>query len=100
MEVAFMALRFLAYIFTCGHSYFFSSSFFVLAIISSFNTQYAKIPAFISFNHQSMLGKFPLIATIGVVALNALSTFAEYGPLVCPDNPTGYWLFSKASVSQ
>jgi len=73
---------------------------FVLAVIASFNGQYAKTRAFISFNHQSMLGKFSLIATIGVVALNALSTFAECGPLVCPDNPTGYWLFSKASVSQ
>jgi len=30
----------------------------------------------------------------GNVTMNAIATFAECGPLQCPDNPTSYWLFN------
>ncbi|MBM6593987.1 disulfide bond formation protein B [Microvirga pudoricolor] len=30
---------------------------------------------------------------VGLVLANMLNGFAECGPRICPDNPTGYWLF-------
>ena len=33
-------------------------------------------------------------ATIGITALNALTTFLQCGPIECPDNPVHYWAFS------
>jgi disulfide bond formation protein DsbB len=34
-------------------------------------------------------------ALVVAVLANALSTFAECGPIECPDNPTTYWLFTR-----
>jgi hypothetical protein len=33
-------------------------------------------------------------AAIGLVALNAVTTFLQCGPLECPDNPVHYWAFA------
>jgi disulfide bond formation protein DsbB len=34
-------------------------------------------------------------AAIGVVALNAITTFLQCGPIECPDNPVTYWAFAR-----
>jgi disulfide bond formation protein DsbB len=34
-------------------------------------------------------------AAIGIIALNALTTFLQCGPLECPDNPVHYWAFAR-----
>jgi len=70
---------------------------FALSVISSFKAQYVKYTAFVPFKQQNTLCRFALAITVGVVSLNVLSTFAECGPLACPDNPTGYWLFSSGT---
>jgi disulfide bond formation protein DsbB len=33
-------------------------------------------------------------AAIGLVALNAITTFLQCGPIECPDNPVRYWAFA------
>ncbi len=33
-------------------------------------------------------------AAIGLIALNAVTTFLQCGPLECPDNPVHYWAFA------
>jgi disulfide bond formation protein DsbB len=34
-------------------------------------------------------------AAIGLIALNAVTTFLQCGPLECPDNPVQYWAFTR-----
>ncbi|MBT1443595.1 disulfide bond formation protein B [Shewanella sp. JM162201] len=63
------------------------------AIIMSFGEQYQHDVSS-TFAEQSPFLKFSVAVVFVVILLNLLSTFAECGPLVCPDNPTEYWLFS------
>jgi hypothetical protein len=62
------------------------------AIIAAYSTQYHK-QKFIPFREQSGLAKVAIVVSLAFVALNAVVTFAECGPLECPSNPTSYWLF-------
>lgn len=41
----------------------------------------------------STLGKVSLAALIVMTGITVLTTFAECGPVECPDDPTSYWLF-------
>ncbi|CAH0991432.1 Disulfide bond formation protein B [Sinobacterium norvegicum] len=66
-----------------------------LAIISSFNQQYQTASGFKSFRQQGRLPKVAIAVALLVVLTNALATFAECGPMVCPDNPVEYWLFNR-----
>ena len=36
-----------------------------------------------------------LVQLFSVIALNALTTFLQCGPLECPDNPVHYWAFAR-----
>jgi disulfide bond formation protein DsbB len=63
------------------------------AIIAAYSTQYHK-QQFIPFREQSGLAKVAIVVSLAFVALNAVATFAECGPIECPSNPTSYWLFS------
>jgi len=63
------------------------------AIIAAYSTQYHK-QKFIPFREQSGIAKLAIVVAIALVAMNVLATFAECGPLQCPDNPTSYWLFN------
>lgn len=63
------------------------------AIIAAYSTQYHK-QKFIAFRDQSGIAKIAIIASLLFVALNAVVTFIECGPIECPSNPTSYWLFS------
>ena len=62
------------------------------AIIAAYSTQYHK-QKFITFRAQSGIAKVAIVVAVVFVAMNAVTTFAECGPLQCPDNPTSYWLF-------
>ena len=66
-----------------------------LAIISSFNQQYQADSGFKSFRQQGLLSRVAITVALLVVLTNAVATFAECGPLVCPDSPTEYWLFNR-----
>jgi len=66
---------------------------FGTAIIAAYSTQYHK-QKFIAFREQSGIAKVAIVVAVTFVAMNALVTFAECGPLQCPDNPTSYWLFN------
>lgn len=66
---------------------------FGTAIIAAYSTQYHK-QKFIAFREQSVIAKVAIVVAVLFVAMNALVTFAECGPLQCPDNPTSYWLFN------
>ena len=66
-----------------------------LIVMFSCNAQYSEEEHYLSFSRQNALGKCTLIACVGVVVLNLLSTFAQCGPFVCPDDPAGYWLLSS-----
>jgi len=66
---------------------------FGTAIIAAYSTQYDK-QKFIAFREQSGIAKVAIVVAVLFVAMNALVTFAECGPLQCPDNPTSYWLFN------
>ena len=66
---------------------------FGTAIIAAYSTQYHK-QKFIAFREQSGIAKVAIVVAVIFVAMNALVTFAECGPLQCPDNPTSYWLFN------
>ena len=70
----------------------FSLIIFGTAIIAAYSTQYHK-QKFIAFRDQSGISKVAIVVAVVFVAMNALATFAECGPLQCPDNPTSYWLF-------
>ncbi|ROS05443.1 disulfide bond formation protein DsbB [Sinobacterium caligoides] len=85
----FFSLHFYTWAFIC-----FMIIIFGLAIVSACRAQYDNIEGFIPFKQQSTLAKIALIAAVAVVLLNALATFAECGPLQCPDNPIQYWLFN------
>lgn len=63
------------------------------AIIAAYSTQYHK-QKFIPFGEQSGIAKVAIVVSVVFVAMNAIVTFAECGPLQCPDNPTSYWLFN------
>ena len=62
------------------------------AIIAAYSTQYHK-QKYIAFRDQIGIAKVAIVVSIVFVAMNAIVTFAECGPLQCPDNPTSYWLF-------
>ena len=63
------------------------------AIIAAYSTQYHK-QKFIGFREQSGIAKVAIVVAVLFVAMNAIVTFVECGPLQCPDNPTSYWLFN------
>lgn len=65
-----------------------------LAVVSSFANQYGE-RKFRGFGDQAALAKIAIVTSLFIVLANALVTFAECGPLVCPDNPTDYWLFQR-----
>ena len=62
------------------------------SIVAAYSTQYHK-QKFIPFREQSGICKVAIVLSIGLVAMNVVVTFAECGPLLCPDDPTEYWLF-------
>jgi hypothetical protein len=70
-------------------------AFYILgtAIIAAYSTQYHK-QKFIPFGAQSGVAKVAIVVSVVFVAMNAVVTFAECGPLQCPDNPTSYWLLN------
>jgi len=41
----------------------------------------------------SGVAKAAIVVSLALVALNAIATFAECGPIECPSDPTSYWLF-------
>jgi disulfide bond formation protein DsbB len=84
----FLGFHFYTWAFIC-----FSIIIAGLAIISSFNGQYQDGEQYLPYRQQNLLAKFAIAAAFIVVLGNALATFAECGPLVCPDNPVQYWLF-------
>lgn len=61
------------------------------AIIAAYSTQYHG-QKFIPFREQSGIAKVAIVVALIFVAMNAMVTFAECGPLQCPDDPTTYWL--------
>lgn len=63
------------------------------AIIAAYSTQYHK-QKFIAFREQSGIAKVAIVVAIVFVGMNAIVTFAQCGPLQCPDNPTSYWLLN------
>lgn len=63
------------------------------AIIAAYHKQYHE-QRFIPFREQSSIGKVAIVLAIAFAAVNAVVTFAECGPLQCPDNPTSYWVFN------
>lgn len=63
------------------------------AVTAAFSSQYQEY-GYIPFREQSGIGKLAIVLAIGFVAANAVVTFAECGPLQCPDDPASYWLFN------
>ena len=72
--------------------HYYTWAFLIFALII-LGTQYHK-QKFIRFRDQSAVAKAAIALAVTLVAMNALVTFAECGPLQCPDNPTSYWLFN------
>lgn len=64
-----------------------------IMIIAAYSTQYHK-QKFIPFREQAGLAKVAIVVSLAFVALNAVATFVECGPIECPSNPTSYWLFN------
>ena len=85
---------FLGYHFYTWAFIVFTLIIFAVAVISSISSQYNKV-GFHGFKQQSILGKTAIGFCVLMVLLNVLVTFAECGPLVCPDNPEDYWLLQK-----
>lgn len=85
---------FLGYHFYTWAFIVFSIIILVVAIISSFSSQYDS-DGFVTFWQQPAVAKIAIVLCLLMVAINVIVTFAECGPLVCPDNPTNYWLFSN-----
>ena len=63
------------------------------AVMAAFSSQFQE-QKFIPFREQSGISKLAIVLAMGFVAANAIVTFAECGPLQCPDDPTSYWLFN------
>ena len=66
------------------------------AVMAGFSSQYQE-QRYIPFREQSGIGKLAIVLAMGFVAANAVVTFAECGPLQCPDDPTSYWLFNLSN---
>lgn len=64
-----------------------------IMIIAAYSTQYHK-QKFIPFREQTGLAKVAIVVSLAFVALNAVATFVECGPIECPSDPTSYWLFN------
>lgn len=64
------------------------------AIVAAYSTQYHK-QQFIPFKEQSGLAKLAIVTSLFFVTMNVIVTFAECGPLRCPDDPTTYWLSNQ-----
>lgn len=67
---------------------------FGTAIVAAYSTQYHK-QQFIPFKEQSGLAKLAIATSLFFVTMNVIVTFAECGPLRCPDDPTTYWLSNQ-----
>ena len=63
------------------------------AVMAAFSSQYQE-QGFMPLREQSGIGRLAIVLAIGFVAVNTIVTFAECGPLQCPDDPTSYWLFN------
>ena len=85
---------FLGYHFYTWAFLLFAIIILVVAIISSFFSQYDS-DGFVDFRRQPTVAKIAIALCLLMVAINVIVTFAECGPLVCPDNPTNYWLLSN-----
>lgn len=60
-----------------------------IMIIAAYSTQYHK-QKFIPFREQTGLAKVAIVVSLAFVALNAVATFVECGPIECPSDPTSY----------
>jgi len=63
------------------------------SIIAAYSTQYHK-QHHLGFREQSGIAKLAIVVTITLVVMNVALTFAECGPLQCPDDPKSYWLLN------
>ena len=61
------------------------------SIVAAYTTQYHK-EHYLPFREQSAIAKLAIVVAIVLVLANVLLTFAECGPLQCPDDPKTYWL--------
>jgi hypothetical protein len=87
---AFFGLHFYTWAFIC-----FTIIIIGLSIIASFAKQYEKPleQSDLIYAKQPAITKVSVLFALFILLFNALITFAECGPAVCPDNPTEYWLF-------
>ena len=81
--------------------HYYTWAFLVFAVIilgtstiAAYSTQYHK-QHYLAFREQSGIAKLAVVVTIALVMMNVVFTFAECGPLQCPDNPTSYWLLGQ-----
>lgn len=64
------------------------------AILLLMDSQFERTePAPGRFAALNLFSKVAVAAMIILAAANVFTTFAECGPIECPDDPTGYWLF-------
>lgn len=66
---------------------------FGLAGVRAFGIQYNG-KDYCAFSQQSLLCRVAIVLALSIVCINGIVTFAECGPLECPENPQSYWLFS------
>lgn len=87
---AFFGFHFYTWAFIC-----FTIIIIGLSIVASFAKQYEKPleQSDLIYAKQPVITKVSVLFALFILLFNALITFAECGPEVCPDNPTEYWLF-------
>jgi disulfide bond formation protein DsbB len=75
------------------HLYTWSFLLFVLVILGTAVLMLVPKPASPVWTLPLWVKQTLAWATIGLTALNALTTFLQCGPVECPDNPIRYWVF-------